>query len=266
MKKIALFILALTYLGCQSNPITLDDRDRSTMVIDGQTRSFFVRLPGDYSETQEYALLLYLHGGGQSAVDVMNLGFTEAGHVLNYIVVYPSGIGGNWFIYDNTGQGSSDVKYLSTLIDRLIESYAINSDQVFVSGFSLGGFMSYSLAFAIPEKLRAISVHSGSVFPEHMPEELIPLSVQHIHALDDGGIPFEDSQGQVMPVREVIQNWVEANGATESLHQIKAEREYQRWESKDRENTLELVIFEKGGHQPFTATPELLFAFFDGLR
>lgn len=264
MKRFSLIvILLITYIslftGCrESFDVTIHSNDRYTVELDGFTRTFYIKVPVNYDENKTYALIFYLHGAGQTAFEVSNDGFTEIAHDSDYIIVYPGAKMGSWKLYN-----SSDVDYIDRLIRYTKKSYNIN--RVFVAGFSLGGFMAAKLAFEIPKKISGISILSGSIFPEHLPQKQLPISIQHIHALDDNGIPYNGTKDQVLSVPESITYWKGINRTQINPTTLYTGSEFniKRWDSEHTNCSVELITYEKGGHRLLPGSPEFVINFFN---
>ncbi len=264
------FLVLLSVIGsltnCQKTIIKAEtnSKGRSTIVIDGVTRSFYTKVPQNYNNDLEYSLMFYLHAAGETAVDVMNKGFTEKAHKVNFIIVYPTGLSGNWKLYNDTDKGNSDVNFITTLIDTLSAEYNIDKKRVYSSGRSLGGFMSFQLAYEIPDKIAAISVISGSMFPEDIHKKQKPISVQHIHALDDNMIPYISSTDQVLSVPESIDYWLTVNKTSKDPIEFFNQNGIvgKRWLADGTKETTELITHIKGGHSSLPLTPNFVIDFF----
>lgn len=267
--KLTVLIYCLFSISCSQKKFEVEsDADgRSTIIINGITRSFTIKVPKNYDSNLDYSLMFYLHAAGESASAVLNRGYTEKAHDLNFIIVYPNGLAGNWKLYNDTENGSSDVIFISTLIDYIDNKYSIDRHRIYSAGRSLGGFMSYKLAFDLPKDIAGISVISGSVFPESLPTKDKALSVQHIHALDDPHISFNITTDQVLSIPQCIDYWMKVNNS-ENKSQIFYNQNGilgKRWNSNRTNKTIELITYDKGGHSPLPSTYEFVLDFFNNI-
>lgn len=265
-KLFMMLILSVTFLftGCDKGlDVTVHANDRYTVEIDGKIRTFYIKVPEDYDSNKSYALMFYLHGAGQTAFEVSNEGYTEIAHKSDYLVVYPGAVLGSWKLYE-----SSDIDFIDKLINYMKQNYTIDKERVFVAGFSLGGFMAIKLAFEIPNKISAISVLSGSIFPEHLPQKQPPISVQHIHALDDGGILYNGTKGQVLSIPESIEYWKNTNSTNTSSSTIHNSSGIvkERWESDKTNCSVELITYELGGHTLLPGSQDSVIDFFNSVE
>lgn len=200
-----------------------------SITINGIERTYDLYVPEGIDISKVVPLVLVLHGGGGQGKGMIKLtGFNEVADVHNFIVVYPDGIDKHWNdgreinSRINNGKIVDDVLFISKLIDTLKSIYKIDSNQVFVTGISNGGFMSFRLACDIPEKITAIAAVASSMTVEQYsnchPSSTIPVMI--ISGDQDPLVPFEGGEigfkllkkrGKVVSVKETVQFWVKNN-------------------------------------------------------
>lgn len=259
-----IYVITLLFTGCSKViDVTEHKDDRYTVEFDGNIRTFYIKIPEDYSNKKSYSLMFYLHGAGQTAFEVSDDGFTEIAHKSDVIMVYPGAVLGSWKLYDK-----SDIDFIDKLIDYMLKNYRIKKDRVFIAGFSLGGFMAMKLAFEIPQKISGISVLSGSIFPEHLPKNQRPIAVQHIHALDDRGIPYNGTKDQVLSIPESIEYWKDINRTkpTPTILQNSDDFSIKRWDSDTTNCSVELITYTYGGHKLLPGSPDFVLDFFNTME
>jgi len=208
-----------------------------TFTFDGQIRSYDVHLPPGYNESTSYPLVLELHGS--SITPALTKEYTRMDHVAdtaNFIVVYPCGVGLQW----NNGYGSSstadDVGFISALIDTMNRNFSIDTNRIYATGGSAGGFMCYRLACEIPWRFAAIASVAGlmanSVRLNCQNDCAMPIL--HIHGTSDINVPYAGTPGFVSvdstmkiwiakdncPTSPVVTNIPDTN-LTDSSHVIK---------------------------------------------
>ena len=189
----------------------------------GLTLPYELYVPGDYDATKKYPVVLVLHGAGQRlqplymllaryqeatswAVD------SEAGHnqciVVSPQVTEAEGQGWTDFLkpYDAGLRTGEDIKAEAdpyklqdwgiaayNLLKEIEEEYSVDTDRIYATGLSMGGFGSYAMAVAYPEEFAAIAPVCGGLDPEKA-EVLAEnkIAVWHTHAKDDDQVLFED--------------------------------------------------------------------------
>ncbi|MEU7476950.1 RICIN domain-containing protein [Lentzea sp. NPDC042327] len=136
-----------------------------TIQSGGKTRSFILRIPDNYNNTNRYKLIIGLHWRGGTANDVASGGSSGAAWAYygqqeqsnnTAVLVAPQGQGNGW-----ANSGGEDVTFIDDLVKRVEGDLCVNPAQRFALGFSWGGGMSYALACARPTAIRAVAVISG---------------------------------------------------------------------------------------------------------
>ena len=123
----------------------------------GITRSFNIFVPDSYDPFDAVPLLFCLHAWSSSNEIIMAYtGFNDIASEENFIVVYPQGSYFNGTTHWNVGGwtlGSSvdDVAFIDFLIDAISEDYLIDSERIYSTGMSNGGYMSFLLACQLSE-------------------------------------------------------------------------------------------------------------------
>src|SRR5690554_8230068 len=82
----------------------------------------------------------------------------------NFILVVPNGLvdgSGNqhWNFFQPNGE--DDLGFLSALIDELSTNYTVNTNRVYSTGMSNGGYMSIHLACNLSHKITAVASEIG---------------------------------------------------------------------------------------------------------
>jgi poly(3-hydroxybutyrate) depolymerase len=135
----------------------------------GQNRSYILRVPANYDSNHPYRLIFGFHWNGGTAADV-DSGGTDGYNWSYYglrrladaannstIFVAPQGLNNGW-----ANSGGQDVTFVDDLLRQLEGGLCVDTSQIFSSGFSYGGAMSYALACARPSVFRAVAVYSGA--------------------------------------------------------------------------------------------------------
>src|SRR5690554_280479 len=184
-----------------------------TTTHDGKTREYILYIPQSYDGMNELPLLMNLHGLGSSMTEQIVYGeVRKIADTANFILVIPNGIKNSsnkrqWNYFDVNGE--DDTGFLSSLIDHIINNYAINSDRVYFTGMSNGGFMSFYLACHLSNKITAVASVSGTMLPSTIancsPNRPVPTML--IHGTSDLVVPYLGSP-LFASVSSVISHWV----------------------------------------------------------
>ena len=103
-----------------------------------------------------------------------------AGGKATTIFVAPQGISAGW------GQGAKDLAFFRAMMTKFESELCIDTSRIFASGFSMGGSMSYALACAMPDKMRAIGMYSGGSMSGCDQSKRGPVSIFISHGTEDG--------------------------------------------------------------------------------
>lgn len=187
-----------------------------TIIHDGLQRSFILYIPETYNPGQAAPLVINFHGYSSNAFEQMNYGdFRDVADTAGFLLVHPMGTldsFGNTYWNANWGGEVDDIGFTEALIDSLAAGYSINTDRVFSTGMSNGGFMSYTLACELSNRIAAIasvtgsmnSNQAGSCNPQH------PVPVMEIHGTADFVVPY-NGNAFMEPIPEVITYWTGFN-------------------------------------------------------
>ena len=205
----------------------------------GMKRSYYLYQEKNNNTKSNMPLLIVLHGGGKSdgrSVDKY-LGFTTIASQDDAVIVYPNGINGHW----NDGRGITyrgknnpeidDVGFINQLIDTLIKQYKVDPQQVFISGISNGGMMSFRLACELSEKITAIAPIAANM-PKNILSTCQPkdhLSVLLMNGTKDPIVPwqggsvhlFRKTMGTVLSTKQSIDFWLARNQCQPKAKTIK---------------------------------------------
>lgn len=114
----------------------------------------WLHLPSDYDEFQTYPLLMFLHGAGERGnnLDLVKLHGplkeVEDGRDLPFIIVAPQCPADMmWFELEDV---------LFALLNQTSENYAVDTQRVYLTGLSMGGYMTWHMASQQPERFAAV--------------------------------------------------------------------------------------------------------------
>jgi len=170
-----------------------------------QDRPAEVRGPEGWTGEEALPVIFVLHGFGADAElqETFVFRFSRQIEAERFLLVLPNGTvnpDGSQFwnatdaCCDGYNSGVDDVGYLMGLLDELEAGYSIDSDRVYFTGHSNGGFMSFRMACEHPERIAAIMPLAGSTWLD--PEDCTsgaPVSVLDIHGTEDDSVPYLDS-------------------------------------------------------------------------
>lgn len=184
-----------------------------SFAFDSLERSYRLHTPPTYDEIIPVPLMLNFHGLNSSAIiqevySQMSVVADSAG----FIVAYPEGIDQRWNVNidDLENDSIDDVGFVSALIDTIVANYNIDTNRIYASGFSLGGFMCYRLACELSHRISAITSVSG-LMSEPLLQNCHPtrsVSITQIHGTNDQVVAY-NGDNQFLSVDRVMDFWRE---------------------------------------------------------
>ncbi len=188
---------------------------------DGLNRTYRLYIPDSYDPGVQSPLVLNLHGYGSNNIEQELYGdFRPVADTAGFLVVHPNGTPDAFNIMHWNTFGTSnvdDVGFLSALIDTLSANYNINPKRVYSTGMSNGGFMSFSLACFLSDRIAAIASVTGTMISANlsacMPSR--PVPILQIHGTADGTVPY-DGNLLFVSVQALLNYWIGHNSCDTS--------------------------------------------------
>ena len=186
----ATMVLAVRLLGADASPQKAARLEAQVPV----ELDYLLYLPEGYEEKESWPLLIFLHGAGERGDDLKRVKIhgppklIEAGKQFPFIVVSPQCPTGEWW--------STKQLELLALLDEIVKEYNVDEDRVYLTGLSMGGFGTWTLAAYAPERFAAIVpiCGGGEVFATR---RLAKMPTWVFHGAKDPIVPLERSEVMV---------------------------------------------------------------------
>ena len=149
--KIFTIIISILTISMVTNAQT-----RKTITSEGQKREYLQYAPSDLGSKRP--LIISCHGMNQSAQyqwDALKDAKTLADKE-KFVIVLPEGINNGWDI-----SGDRDINLIKDLIAQMKKDFDIDENRVYLSGFSMGGMLTYHAMNKIPDVIAAFAPISG---------------------------------------------------------------------------------------------------------
>lgn len=163
------------------------------------TMKYLLYLPKDYAKKEAWPVLLFLHGAGERGDNLDQVKrhgppkLIEEGKEFPFIVVSPQCPRDRWW----------EPLELSVLLDEIVEKNKVDQDRIYVTGLSMGGFGTWSLAAYVPRRLAAIAPICGGGDPIWVwARGLASLPVWVFHGAKDSVVPLERSEQMVQALKK----------------------------------------------------------------
>ncbi len=153
---------------------------------------YLLYLPPDYNVRTPVPLMLFLHGAGERGNDlelVKKHGpprLIAQGKTFSFVLVSPQCPAGEWW----------DAQDLSALLDDVIREHAVDTNRVYVTGLSMGGFGTWSLGVNYPRKFAALAPVCGWGEP-FAAFRLKDMPIWAFHGAKDTIVPLAKGQEMI---------------------------------------------------------------------
>ncbi|MEP4198917.1 MAG: prolyl oligopeptidase family serine peptidase [Aliishimia sp.] len=142
--------------------------------------------------------LVFLHGWGSSGQGSMRMTgmvnrFVDAG----YVVIAADGTpregrsGRGWSFHPDWPAARDEIEFLARVKADGATRFGYDSDNVLLSGFSIGGSMTSYVACFAPDTFAAYAPVAGGMWRPHPQSCEGPVKLLHTHGWNDGTVPLE---------------------------------------------------------------------------
>jgi len=121
-------------------------------------RQYILQVPANYDSNKEYKLIFGFHwlSGSMNNVAPGYYGLRDLARE-SAIFVAPNGLDAGWANTNNR-----DTTFVDQILTELKNTLCINEREIFATGFSYGGGMSYSLACSHANVFRSVAIMAGA--------------------------------------------------------------------------------------------------------
>jgi predicted peptidase len=175
---------------------------------DGQTVKYTVFVPPTYSPGQRLPVILFLHGIGESGTDGHRA--TEVGigpavrkreRTFPAIVVIPQAQKNDFAIVTTWFPSRPEGTRALEILAAIQRQYQTDPDRVYLTGVSMGGFGTWAMASAFPEKWAAIVPICGGG-DRNQAGILKTIPCWCFHGSDDNSVQVGNSRSMIEALRK----------------------------------------------------------------
>jgi len=260
-----LFLTLLTTITL----LAFSQKTTKTLDYDGVTRDYIEYVPAIYDASEAVPLVICLHGLGDTMENFYDIGMNYVADTANFITLTPEALEG--FVYGSSvgnawNSGASaygqvinedidDVGFIMQLIEETKILYNIDETRVFITGFSMGGFMSNRMACEMSGTFTAIASVSGTIGTGVSCNPEFPIPVCHIHGTNDGTVAYTgNSYGN--DAEDLVEYWRNFNNCdltptVTNLPDLAADErtvDYYYYGNGDNNTTVEFYKVNNGEH------------------
>lgn len=163
---------------------------KSTINVNGKNRTIDVYAPNGMGENRP--MVISAHGMGQDiAYQKENSRWDLVADTAKFLVVYPQSDGSTW---DLSATGN-DIAFIKAIIKEMSSKYKIDLDRVYMSGFSMGGMLTYSVANNMADQIAACAPVSGYPIGDLTAKPSRPMPIIHTNGDKDDVVHYEPWKG-----------------------------------------------------------------------
>ena len=199
MKKV-LLVLALVAPGLAAAPARDSGFLDKTIEHEGATIKYVVFVPKGYTPEKPHPTILFLHGAGeqgddgQSQVKVgLGAAIKKAEEKWNYIVIFPQKPKGK-------GGFMEHEKLILGIIEKTKKEYKVDDKRLYITGLSMGGMGTWSLACKYPDMFAAAAPVCGRGNPADA-AKIKDLPIWNFHGDKDNAVAIKGSQDMIDAVK-----------------------------------------------------------------
>jgi polyhydroxybutyrate depolymerase len=233
-----------------------------TLISSGEQRQYLLYVPKAYDPATPTPLVITLHTSmswGSSAMAISQ--WNKQAEKDGFIVVYPEGTGFGPKSWEMAGSETPsrmpDVKFISSLIDKLESTYNIDRARIYVNGMSNGGGMAFVLSCTLSDRIAAVGMVSAGLDPDwNWCTDHHPVPVIAFHGTDDPICPYDGGPsrlagGSYPGVREFYSKWSQRNACRSNPTESPLPGGVTRLQYADCADNASVVLYTvKGeGHQ-----------------
>lgn len=202
MKRVLILLIVCLFLAVgAASACDFSQRNTSqvcTLTLNGVTRQYLLYIPKAVPASP--SLVVYLHGAHGGLYEGQNMGWTTKAAADDFIAAYPQGLPNSsgitsWNLYYNYtySKAPDDVGFIKALIQAVELGLSVDSHKVFVTGYSLGAFMTNRVGVELGTLVAAIAPVSGELWENAgggIPKATAPISVLMMNGSADTSVPY----------------------------------------------------------------------------
>ena len=238
MRKLACCLsaaIALSITAHAESPATEENLDVAPSA--NHQLKYLQYLPEGYQAEpdRKWPLLVFLHGAGERGdnLDAVKIHgppkLAEAGKKIPFIVIAPQCPKDSWWPWQP----------VMPLIEQLEKDLRVDSERIYLTGLSMGGYGTWNLATRYPEKFAAVAPICGGGVP-YLAKRIPNLPVWAFHGGKDTVVPPVESQRMIDALKK--------NGNAHTWLSIYPEAGHNSWtEAYDTEALWQWMLDQQRG-------------------
>lgn len=188
-----------------------------TITVGSVIRKTYTYIPVNVEKSP--ALVIFLHGFNQDPeLQQKQTQWNAMADKEGFIVTYPLGNNKMWDTH-----GTSDVKFVETVIKEMINQHHVDKNRIYLSGFSMGSWLGYHCLETLGDQIAAFGPVSG-VDIGKQPKANRKVPIMHIHGTGDDVFKYTGDPshmaGGYPSIEEYVKKWAAYEGCDVSNPQV----------------------------------------------
>jgi len=240
-----------------------------TLTLQGRQRDVTVHVPPSYDGSHPMPMVVMLHGFMQDKDDIARVSeFKQKADKEGFIAVFPNATGwlGDHLRWWNVGKNqlyrSDDVDFIRQLTEVIPEKVNVDSDRVYLVGFSNGAMMAQEAAARLNDRIAAVASVSGGMLNKQdkpkgdMNALLIHGGLDEIIPASGGMLVSLVGAPRVLSALKAFEVWADANGIKPTLWKNSSEP-IQTYSAVDTSSGREVTFYNlKAGNHDWPGGPD----------
>jgi predicted peptidase len=193
---------ALSMFSARAGEAKLGFLNRVHKDADGNESKYVVFVPHDYKGDKAYPTILFLHGAGETGKDGQKQVAVGLGKAIKkrektfpFIVVFPQSQKRTW------KAGSDDANRALAILEEVKKQHKVDDKRIYLTGLSMGGAGTWSLAAAQPDRWAAIAPICGFGSPKQA-DKIKHISCWCFHGDQDQAVKVERSREMIEALKK----------------------------------------------------------------
>lgn len=206
------FVISLISPSAEAQ--TMEDYKKEQFVQNSDTLNYRILFPDDFSEDENYPVVLFLHGAGERGNDneaQLTHGsklFLEKRKEFPAIVIFPQAPEEEYWVkieanrevtpvefdFNNTAEPTTSLGLVMALMDSVADKKFTDNDRIYIGGLSMGGMGTYEMLYRKPEMFAAAIAICGGADPEITKEYPEGFNIWIFHGEKDQVVNSEHSK------------------------------------------------------------------------
>lgn len=263
------------------NQLLEPGKHRVSIRVDNHDRKFIFVTPTGFKPGESLPIVFFFHGAGGTAEQASKTyGWVEKANQERFFAAFPEGLPvrpdseGSFILNPHIWRDEraglpvrniNDVHFFETLLGRLEATLPIDPHRIYVTGFSNGAGMTFTLGSRFSNRIAAIAPVSSQSFI-HIDALARPVPVYYLTGTADPLVPYHGGTSTLPwgntralpPVQESVDQWARLDGCPTESQVVSNEngvRVLRYGPGKDNAEVFFTTIEGNGHHWPGSVEP-----------